>query len=155
MFKNLKFENKDGIAHLTVNRPDKLNALNIETIEEIKQAFHNIYDDADIRGVIITGEGEKAFVAGADISEIGELTELNGRKFAENGQEVFGMIENCHKPVIPCITQRPGAGQATWFRGHWRNDKNSLALAAVPCGRSGYVAVVRNGCGLARHGARG
>jgi len=103
VFENLKFENVNGIAHLTINRPDKLNALNIETIEEIKTAFHTIYDDTSILSVIITGAGEKAFVAGADISEISQLTELNGRKFAENGQEVFALIENCHKPVIALV----------------------------------------------------
>ena len=80
-----------------------MNALNIETIEEIKLAFQAVYDDNAIKGVIITGEGEKAFVAGADISEIAILTELNGRKFAENGQEVFAAIENCHKPVIALV----------------------------------------------------
>lgn len=103
VFKNLLFETVQGIAYLTINRPDKLNALNIETIEEIKAAFQNIYDDPTIHGVIITGAGEKAFVAGADISEIAQLSELNGRKFAENGQEVFSMIENCHKPVIALV----------------------------------------------------
>ena len=103
MYKNLKFENVDGIVRFTINRPDKLNALNIETVEEIKAAFQTIYDDLAIHGVIMTGEGEKAFVAGADISEISLLTEMNGRSFAENGQEIFAMIENCHKPVIALV----------------------------------------------------
>lgn len=102
-YQNLKFENVDGIVHLTINRPDKLNALNIQTIEEIKEAFHEIYDSHAVKGVILTGEGEKAFVAGADISEIAGLTEVNARKFAESGQEVFAMIENCHKPVVALV----------------------------------------------------
>lgn len=102
-YQNILFENKSGIAHLTINRPDKLNALNIQTIEDIKTAFEEIYDNPEIKGVIVTGAGEKAFVAGADISEIAELTEVNARKFAENGQEVFAAIENCHKPVIALI----------------------------------------------------
>ena len=102
-YQNILFENKSGIAHLTINRPDKLNALNIQTIEDIKTAFEVIYDNPEIKGVIVTGAGEKAFVAGADISEIAELTEVNARKFAENGQEVFAAIENCHKPVIALI----------------------------------------------------
>lgn len=102
-YQNLKFVNIDGIVHLTINRPDKLNALNIQTIEEINQAFHEIYDNSDIKGVVLTGEGEKAFVAGADISEIADLSEVNARKFAENGQEVFAMIENCHKPVVALV----------------------------------------------------
>lgn len=102
-YQNLLFEIESGIVHLTINRPDKLNALNIQTIDEIKTAFEEIYDNPEIKGVLITGAGEKAFVAGADISEIAELTEVNARKFAENGQEVFAAIENCHKPVIALV----------------------------------------------------
>lgn len=103
MYSNIIFENVEGIAHLTINRPDKLNALNIETISEIKQAFEQVYDDANIKAVIVTGSGEKAFVAGADISEIAELNEMTARGFAEKGQEVFDSIENCHKPVIALV----------------------------------------------------
>lgn len=102
-FNNLLFEKENGIAKIVINRPDKLNALNIQTIEELKEAFQQVYDDPDILAVLLTGAGEKAFVAGADISEIAELTELNARKFAENGQEVFSMIETCHKPVIALV----------------------------------------------------
>lgn len=102
-YQNIKFENVNGVVHLTINRPDKLNALNIQTVEEIGEAFQEIYDQPEIKGVIITGEGEKAFVAGADISEIANLTEVNSRKFSEKGQEVFSSIENCHKPVIALV----------------------------------------------------
>lgn len=102
-FSNILLEKAEGIAHLTINRPDKLNALNIQTIQEINEAFEDIVDDTEIKGVIITGAGEKAFVAGADISEIAELSEVNARKFAENGQEVFAAIENCHKPVVALV----------------------------------------------------
>lgn len=103
MYKNITFENNGGIATLTINRPDKLNALNLKTIEEIKAAFEEVYDDAEIKAVLLTGAGEKAFVAGADISEIAELNEMNARRFAENGQEVFASIENCHKPVVALV----------------------------------------------------
>jgi len=103
MYDNIKIELAAGIATLTIDRPDKLNALNIQTIEEIKTAFENVYDNDDIKAVIITGAGEKAFVAGADISEIAALNEMNARRFAENGQEVFALIENCHKPVIALV----------------------------------------------------
>ena len=102
-YQNLKFELKDGIVLLTINRPEKLNALNIQTMEEIDLAFREIYDNAEIKAVIVTGAGEKSFVAGADISEIATLNDLNARKFAENGQEVFAAIENCHKPVIALV----------------------------------------------------
>ena len=87
-FKNLKSVEDDGILTITISRPDSLNALNIETVEEIRTAFQWIYDDESIKGVIITGDGEKAFVAGADIKEIALLNEVNSRKFAENGQEM-------------------------------------------------------------------
>ncbi|GHE59014.1 enoyl-CoA hydratase/isomerase family protein [Roseivirga thermotolerans] len=102
-FSNILFENKEGIVYLTINRPDKMNALNAQTIDEIKLAFETIYDDNSIRGVVIAGAGDKAFVAGADISEIASLSEVNARKFAESGQEVFAAIENCHKPVIALV----------------------------------------------------
>ncbi len=103
-YNNLKVTNEHGILTITINRPDKLNALNIETIEELRVVFQElVYDDENIKSVILTGAGEKAFVAGADISEIAELNEMNGRKFAENGQEVFSMIERCHKPVIAAV----------------------------------------------------
>ena len=95
--------NETGILYLTINRPDKLNALNHHTIEEIRTAIQQVYDDNTIRGVIITGSGEKAFVAGADIAELAELNEVNGRKFAEQGLEVFALIENCHKPIIAAV----------------------------------------------------
>jgi len=102
-YKNLKFELTEGIVELTINRPDKLNALNIQTIEEINLAFEEIYDNPEIKAVLLTGEGEKAFVAGADISEIAGLNDLSARKFAESGQEVFASIEKCHKPVIALV----------------------------------------------------
>ena len=101
--KNLQLQNEEGILTITIARASKLNALNIATIEELREVFQNIYDDDSVKSIIITGEGEKAFVAGADISEISELNEMNGRKFAENGQEVFAMIEKCHKPVIAAV----------------------------------------------------
>ncbi|SIS85478.1 enoyl-CoA hydratase/isomerase family protein [Belliella pelovolcani] len=101
--KNILSEEKEGILYLTVNRESKLNALNFDTLEEIRNVFNEVVDNKEIKGVIITGSGEKAFIAGADISEIAELNELNARKFAENGQDVFSLIENCHKPVIAVI----------------------------------------------------
>ncbi len=77
-----------------------MNALNHATLEELKAIFENVVDNRGIKAVILTGSGEKAFIAGADISEIASLNEVNARKFAERGQEIFAMIENCHKPVI-------------------------------------------------------
>jgi enoyl-CoA hydratase len=102
-FNNLQLNLADGILTITINRAEKLNALNNATIEELREAFQDVYDNEAVKSVIITGQGEKAFVAGADISEIAELNEMNGRKFAESGQEVFSMIEKCHKPVIAAV----------------------------------------------------
>ena len=97
---NILTEEKNGLLYLTINREDKMNALNHATLEELKEIFGEVIDNRAIKAVILTGSGEKAFVAGADISEIASLNEVNARKFAENGQEIFAMIENCHKPVI-------------------------------------------------------
>lgn len=102
-FNNLELSLEGGILTIYINRPGKMNALNMETIEEIRTAIQRVYDDSEILGVILSGAGDKAFVAGADIKEIAELNEVNARKFAENGQEVFSLIENCHKPVIAAV----------------------------------------------------
>ncbi len=102
-FDSINTNLKEGILVIAINRPDKMNALNKATIEELGEAIQEVYDDEDIKGVIITGEGEKAFVAGADIAEIAELNEVNGRKFAETGQEIFSLIEKCDKPVIAAV----------------------------------------------------
>ncbi len=99
-FKNILTNVKGGVLYLTINREDKMNALNFETLEELRSIFEEVSDNKEIKAVIITGSGEKAFVAGADISEIASLNEVNARKFSESGQEIFSMIENCHKPVI-------------------------------------------------------
>jgi enoyl-CoA hydratase len=102
-YENLLLELNNGILTITINRADKLNALNIDTIREIKNAIQQVYDDSNVKGAIFTGAGHKAFVAGADISEIAELSEVNARNFAERGQDVFAMIEHCNKPVIAAV----------------------------------------------------
>lgn len=103
-YENLALENVDGILTITIQRESKMNALNRATMLEIKEAFQYVQDNPqDIRGVIITGAGEKAFVAGADISEFTGLSEMHARKFAEEGQEIFQSIEDCHTPVIAVI----------------------------------------------------
>ena len=102
-FKNLLLNINEHIAVLTLNRPDKLNALNHETLTELQQALELLKNEANIFVVIITGSGEKAFVAGADISEINRLNMLEGKKFAEFGQSVFSMIEKFDKPVIAAV----------------------------------------------------
>ncbi len=102
-FKNIKISIKSKILTLVINRPDSLNALNIQTMEEINEAIQDAMDNDEVGGVIVTGEGEKAFVAGADIGEISELNEVNGRKFSENGQEILAGIESSVKPIIAAV----------------------------------------------------
>jgi enoyl-CoA hydratase len=103
-FSTLLFAVEQGIATITVNRPDKLNALNKDVIADLCAAFDEVYRNADIRGVILTGAGQKAFVAGADITEFIELDQAGGAALAQRGQEeVFNKIENCPKPVIAAV----------------------------------------------------
>ncbi len=100
---NLLLEVKDKIAIITVNRPDKLNALNNDTLLELRSVFKELRGREDVYVVILTGSGEKAFVAGADIKELNELDVLSAKKFAERGQDVFNSIENMNKPVIAAV----------------------------------------------------
>lgn len=102
-YQNLLVTLSDGILKITINRESKLNALNIATMEEIDKAISRAYDDEEVKSVLITGAGNKAFVAGADISEIAQIDEMNSRKFAERGQEIFFKIENCPKPVVAAV----------------------------------------------------
>lgn len=102
-FQNLQFEQKAKIAIITINRPEKLNALNKETVSELSELFKNIQDNKDISVVIITGAGEKAFVAGADIKEITELDSGAGEEFSQKGSDVFRSIEKMGIPVIAAI----------------------------------------------------
>jgi len=102
-FENILVEKKSSIAYVTVNRPKVLNALNMATMEELRSAFHDIKQDASIRVAILTGSGEKAFIAGADINELAKLDAVSGKEFAHRGQSVLNLIENLGKPVIACI----------------------------------------------------
>ncbi len=101
-FKNLIVEKKDGIAILKFNRPKALNALNSETLIELKAAGDALNADKTIKVVIVTGEG-KAFVAGADILEMKDLTALEGMAFSARGHEAFAALENMEKPVIAAV----------------------------------------------------
>ena len=101
--KNLVLDVKGEIALITINRPDKLNALNLETLEEMEAGFLELKSNPEIAVIIITGNGEKAFVAGADISELNRLDMISGKEFAERGQSVFNLIENMNKPVIAAV----------------------------------------------------
>jgi enoyl-CoA hydratase len=100
---NVRTENKDGILIITIDRPKVLNALNAQTVSEIGQAFEAARDDDSVKCVIVTGGGEKAFVAGADIGELAQMTPITGKATAEKGQKVFRAIERFPKPVIAAI----------------------------------------------------
>jgi enoyl-CoA hydratase len=102
-YQNLLVEIKNRIAVVKINRPDKLNALNSATMNELKNVFTGLDKDESVYVVILTGSGEKAFVAGADISELNKLDTISGKEFSEKGQEVFGIIENLSKPVIAAV----------------------------------------------------
>lgn len=96
-------EDDNGIATVTVNRPDKLNALNFQVLSELEDVFSHIQMTESIVGVIITGAGDKAFVAGADIKELADMNEFRGAAASERGQEIFSIIENTPKPVVAAI----------------------------------------------------
>jgi enoyl-CoA hydratase len=102
-YQNLLVETRDRIARLTVNRPEKLNALNRATLQEMDRAFASFTDDPEVRVVILTGAGSKAFVAGADIQELAQQSPREGREYARYGQELFSRIENLGKPVLAAI----------------------------------------------------
>lgn len=102
-FQNLSLEVQDGIATLAVNRPDKLNALNEQTIRELGAAMDQIAARDDVRGVLLTGTGSKAFVAGADIAELARMGPVDGIETSRLGQRVFRQIELSRKPVIAAV----------------------------------------------------
>lgn len=102
-YQTLLLEVKDNIAVVTLNRPDKLNALNSQTINDLDSVFTELKNNDDVYVVILTGSGEKAFVAGADIKELNKLDMISAKKFSEKGQAVFNKIEKFDKPVIAAV----------------------------------------------------
>lgn len=102
-YTNLLVENIDNILHITINRPQSLNALNRQTIQEIGVAIDEVYNNTALKGAILIGAGEKAFVAGADISEFTSLNKADAKKLSADGHAIFDKIENCPKPVVACV----------------------------------------------------
>ncbi|MHA7877741.1 MAG: enoyl-CoA hydratase/isomerase family protein [Bacteroidota bacterium] len=119
MEKQISFETElsEGILTITINHSKAYNPLGTAAIDTLRVLIQEVYDNNEIKSVVITGSGEDAFATGAAPKEIQALNELNGRKFAEHGQETFALIENCHKPIVAAIN---GAAHGGGF---------SLALA--------------------------
>ena len=102
-FENLLYEKRNGIGYVTVNRPEKLNALNRKTMDELHDCFQEIERDDEVRAVILTGAGEKAFVGGADINELAVQTPVEGKELSRRGQKILDLIEHLGKPVIAAV----------------------------------------------------
>ena len=103
MYETIKTEFADGIFTIAINRPDKMNALNQQVMKELALAIDEVYTDKEIRSVIITGTGPKAFVAGADIAEFLQLSPEQGTDLAKHGQVIFQRIEDCPKPIVAAV----------------------------------------------------
>ena len=137
-YENIISETYEGITTITINRPNKLNALNWATIAELHEAFETADADKDVRVIIVTGSGEKAFVAGADISEFAHFDVENGRKLAAKGQELlFDFVENLSTPVIAAINGFAlGGGLELAMACHFRiaSDNAKMGLPEVSLG---------------------
>ena len=137
-FENLLIETADFISTITINRPAKLNALNKQTIEELHQAFKTLSTDVNTKVIIITGSGEKAFVAGADISEFANFSATEGEKLAGNGHEIlFDFVQNLNKPVIAAVNGFAlGGGLELAMASHFRvaSDNAKMGLPEVTLG---------------------
>lgn len=137
-YNNILSEHDNGITTITINRPNKLNALNKATIEELHQAFKEADNDKKVKVIIITGSGEKAFVAGADISEFADFSIENGGKLAAKGQELlFDFVENLSTPVIAAVNGFAlGGGLELAMACHFRvaSDNAKMGLPEVSLG---------------------
>lgn len=137
-YSNIVLSSEDNIATITINRPTKLNALNSETIQELHDAFKSLENNSDIRVIILTGSGEKAFVAGADIAEFAHFSIAEGAQLAKQGQELlFDFIEKLKKPVIAAINGFAlGGGLELAMSCHFRiaSDNAKMGLPEVSLG---------------------
>ena len=137
-FKNILLSKKDRLAQITIHRPKKLNALNKDTIVELSSAFEALEEDTNTKVIILTGSGEKAFVAGADISEFANFSEEEGSRLARAGQKMlFDFIENLSTPVIAAINGFAlGGGLELAMSCHFRiaSDNAKMGLPEVSLG---------------------
>ena len=137
-YENILASSENGITTITINRPNKLNALNIETIQELHEAFNTADEDKNTKVIIITGSGEKAFVAGADIKEFADFDVEEGQELAAEGQELlFDFIENLSTPVIAAVNGFAlGGGLELAMAAHFRiaSDNAKMGLPEVSLG---------------------
>ena len=137
-FEKILTENNDGILQIIINRPKKLNALNRDTIQELHDAFLDAKDDDEVKVVILTGTGEKAFVAGADISEFSDFSAEEGRELAADGQaKLFDFVANFPKPVIAAVNGFAlGGGLELAMAAHFRvaSDNAKMGLPETSLG---------------------
>ena len=137
-YQNILSQTQNGITTITINRPNKLNVLNIDTIEELHQAFLRANTDKNVKTIIVTGSGEKAFIAGADISEFANFDAERGRKLSANGQKIlFDFLENLSTPVIAAINGFAlGGGLELAMACHFRiaSDNAKMGLPEVSLG---------------------
>lgn len=137
-YKNILTEKEGALLEITINRPKQLNALNSETIAELHEAFKAAADDTGIRCIIITGSGEKAFVAGADIKEFYRFSVEEGKELSAKGHEIlFDFVENMNKPVIAAVNGYAlGGGLELAMSAHMRiaSDNAMLGLPEVTLG---------------------
>jgi enoyl-CoA hydratase len=137
-FENILVENNEGILQIIINRPTKLNALNKATIEELHNAFLDAEEDAAVKVIILTGSGEKAFVAGADISEFSNYSPEEGKMLSAQGQEkLFNFVANFPKPVIAAVNGFAlGGGLELAMSAHFRiaSDNAKMGLPEVSLG---------------------
>jgi enoyl-CoA hydratase len=137
-FENIIIHHENQIGQITINRPSKLNALNQATIQELHSAFKALNEDANVRVIILTGEGEKAFVAGADISEFAHFSVAQGTELAASGHaNLFDFIENLSTPVIACVNGFAlGGGLELAMACHIRiaSDNAKMGLPEVSLG---------------------
>ena len=137
-FENILVASENGIGQITINRPSKLNALNVATIQELHHAFEQLDENTEIRAIIISGEGEKAFVAGADISEFAHFSVEEGAQLSQQGQELlFDFVENLRTPVIAAVNGFAlGGGLELAMSCHFRiaSDNAKMGLPEVSLG---------------------
>src|SRR5262245_44014153 len=100
---DVRFELRDGVAFVTLARPKALNALNDRTLDELERAFATIRTDATVKAVVVTGDGEKAFVAGADIAELAKMSPAQAKAASAKGQRIFDAVEGCGKLVVAAV----------------------------------------------------